>query len=617
MPVRIRLLGPLTVERDGTELTGPALGGVRERRLLAILALASGDVVPKDVIIERLWDQLPKHPAAAVDTAVSLARRALGSAGDVLVTQRPGYCLRCPTDVDEVARLVAAGRWDEAVAMWEGELLASDPGSEWVEGQRRELARRRVDVLVGAAEAAATRGDDATALQRFSAALAVEPLREDGHRGQMASLARLGRPAEALRSYERCRRMLREELGADPSAQTLALYEQILGGRTPERSGIAPRTRTSVAFLGRGPELARLTAAGSGCDVRVVLGEPGVGKSRLVDEALAVLGTREVRATKCFRLVAPVPYAVLADLAPELLPDGEGSAGAAAGHAARLAAQWSEALAGRAVTLVIDDLQWADEPSLAVLGLVLRRRPPDLRVLLAARHAELAPDGAARQLLDLATGLGLADTVTLRPLTVEEVVAGGYTFDDWKRTGGHPLLFTEWVHGGGDDLAALVLHRAAATGAEAIELVRAAAILDRGAPLADLASLAELTPAAARVAADRLVRQALLVEQGGLWRVPHDVIAELIQADLAPAARRRWHRRVLAHLEASGAAPAELAHHALGAGDHTATIDHSLAAGDRAFEAYANREAVEHYGRARELLEAGPSDEQPAGPGRQ
>ena len=147
-------------------------------------------------------------------------------------------------------------------------------------------------------------------------------------------------------------------------------------------------------------------------------------------------------------------------------------------------------------------------------------------------------------------------------------MAGGYTFDDWKRTGGHPLLFTEWVRGGGDDLAALVLHRAAATGADAVELVRAAAILDRGAPLADLASLAELTPAAARVAADRLVRQALLVEQGGLWRVPHDVIAELIQADLAPAARRRWHRRALAHLEASGAAPAELAHHALGAGDH-------------------------------------------------
>ena len=89
-------------------------------------------------------------------------------------------------------------------------------------------------------------------------------------------------------------------------------------------------------------------------------------------------------------------------------------------------------------------------------------------------------------------------------------MAGGFSFDDWQRTGGHPLLFTECLRGGGEeDLAALVLDRAAEAGADAIELLRSAAILDRAAPLADLAWLAELSPVAGRVAAERLVRQAL------------------------------------------------------------------------------------------------------------
>jgi DNA-binding SARP family transcriptional activator len=606
VPVRIRLVGPLTVERDGDELTGSALGGIRERRLLAILALAGGEVVPKDVIIERLWDDPPRNPAAAVDTAVSLTRRALGPAGTVLETQRPGYRVCCPTDLDEIDRLSVAGRWDDALALADGELLASDPGSAWLEARRSDFARRRLEVLVEAAGTASIRGDDALAIERFSAALGQDPLREDAYRGQMSSLARLGRPAEALRVYEHCRRVLREELGADPSAQTEALYEQILTGRPPGRAGGPRRSDPAGAFLGRTTELNRLTSVPQDCAVRVVLGEPGVGKSRLLEEALLLLGERDVRSTKCFRLVSPIPYAVLAELAPELVVPlaTSGSGMRAEAQVARLAADWAEALNARPLTLVIDDLQWADEPSLAVLGLMLRRRPAGVLVLVAARDAELAPDGAARQLLDLAAGLGLSETVTLEPLSVDDLVAGGYSFEDWKRTGGHPLLFVEWLRGGGeDDLAALVTARASSAGAEALDLLRAAAVLDRDAPLADLAVVAELSPAAARHAVARLAREALLVEAGGVWRVRHDVIAELIQAELAPAARRLWHARALARLVGAGADPAELAHHALAAQDWQASVRFSLEAGERAFCAYANREAVGHYGRARELIQ--------------
>jgi DNA-binding SARP family transcriptional activator len=608
--VRVRLIGPLSVERGDETLTGSALGGLRERRLLAILAIAGGEVVSKDVITERLWDRLPTNPAAAIDTAVSLTRRALGSAANVLETQRPGYRLTCPTDLSELERLIGARRWDDALAMMDVDLLAADPGSEWIEAQRREFARQRLDVLLAAAQAAVASGDDVLAMERFSAALQHDPLREDAYRGQMAALTRLGRAAEALRSYERCRRVLREEIGADPSPPTLALYDQIVAGRQPGREAAPRRAASAVPFLGRRVELARLAAPTTTCSVRVVLGEPGMGKSRLLEEALELVGQRTVSGTKCFRLVSPVPYSVLAELAPELLAGDGPATTVAAAQATRLATAWVDELASRPRTLVIDDLQWADEPSLAVLGLVLRRKPPDLLLLAAARDTELVQEGPASQLLELAGGLGLLETVTLGPLSADEIVAGGFSFDDWERTGGHPLLFTERLRGGGeDDLASLVLARATAAGPDATDLLRAAAILDRAAPLAGLGAVAELPPAAAREAATRLAREALLVETGGLWRVRHDVIAELVQTDLAPAARRSWHTRALEMLEDSGADPAELAHHALAAAAWDRCLRYSLEAGDRALAAYANREAAGHYRRARQLIaEHGPGD---------
>src|SRR3954471_13958884 len=88
--MEFRILGPLEVEEDGRLLK---LGGAQPRALLALLLLHANEVVPRDRLIDELWDgQAPETAATAIQVHVSQLRKVLGR--DVIVTQRPGYLVR-------------------------------------------------------------------------------------------------------------------------------------------------------------------------------------------------------------------------------------------------------------------------------------------------------------------------------------------------------------------------------------------------------------------------------------------------------------------------------------------------------------------------------------------
>lgn len=612
--MRIRLFGPVAVERAAGGLSGSALGPARVRLLLAFLATARGSVVTRDTLIGRLWEQEPpSDPSRALSTLVSRLRSALGPDASAIRSAGDGYQLECDTDLDELDRRVAAGAFDDAVRLLACGYLRGEATTEWVEARRDEFARWRIDLLVQSGRSLLSAGDHDRASARFAEAIAGEPLREDGHRGLMEALAQSGRNAEALRAYEHCRRVLRENLGVAPSAETQALYGGILGG--PRRSRApAPRLLPGdgeLPFLGRRDELEMLVSL-LGDPGRVLLavvaGEPGIGKSRLVREALArrLPAGRPLEA-KCSSLMASVPFALVEELTEQ------------AGFPSRVLAtrplEWAVDLADRLssrlpLVVFVDDLQWADPSSLQLLGVLVRRLAGKrLTVVVTLREEELTGDHPTRLFLELARRRSSTRTITLGPLRPADLEEGGFGAADWERTGGHPLLLVEQARGASTaELATIIAERIARLGPTATGTMAAAATLDRPATLEELAALTEGPGPEVRLAAARLAAEALLREQGGAWPVRHDVIAELVRAALDDRVRRRLHRRALDSL--TDVSPAELARHALGAGEWARAFDLALAAGEVALAAFADHEALTHFRSAMRLAaEHGAGDE--------
>lgn len=224
--------------------------GSQARAVLSMLALRRGPV-HKDELAELLWPgSLPDHWEGALRGLITKIRRFLDQGGlsarEALVGEGGYYELRLPPGVT-VDRHVASAYLAEAEAALaqdrpsEAAILArqaatilerrlmSGPDDAWFDQVRAELAGERVAALELCARANLAAGCIEAAKRAASEALALDPYRESSYRLLMEAHATAGSRGEALRSYERCRRMLAEELGVGPAHQTQALYLQLLG----------------------------------------------------------------------------------------------------------------------------------------------------------------------------------------------------------------------------------------------------------------------------------------------------------------------------------------------------------------------------------------------------
>ncbi|MCB0184440.1 MAG: AAA family ATPase, partial [Caldilineaceae bacterium] len=379
--IQIYTFGTLQVVRDSQTVTESDWHTRQARQLLKILITERPRPVSTDRLIDLLW------PSSTPDAAATTLRSAINALRNVLeperrsrapskyiVTETPGYAFHNHADIwldvehfetllNQAEQEPSAQRrqalLDEAIALYQDDYLTSDPYADWAQSEREQLRERYFAALLTVATLRAKQGNFTAAIAACRRVIARDPVRENAYQAMMRFQAESGDSASALLTYERCRALLAEELGADPSPLTQAWHQQILNGeigpqqvdattvgeatRAPMPSpasarvplALPPQALTfsgergnealaaesdSAIFVGRAIELSLLNQhmaqakAGHG-SLLLLDGEAGVGKTHLVRHLLQQVAgpTLTVIHTTCQPLEQQLPFAALSD----------------------------------------------------------------------------------------------------------------------------------------------------------------------------------------------------------------------------------------------------------------------------------------------------------------
>jgi len=350
--LRIQMLGPFQAWRQQEILTWPTQ---KSKALLQILLVEPGRLVPADQLLEYLWPDLPPRNAQNnLWVTVSQLRRVLQpdlpprvrstyihkQGEGYLFDSESDYWLDCDAFVTHLAAAAQSASdlsacisaWDSARILYQGDYLEDEPYAEWAQIPRNQWRRRYEQLLINLAEARGRNGRFQQAIAHCHEILMLDNANEAAYRLLMRCHAALGERAAALRVYDDAVQALQDEIGVDPMPETIELARQIQQLEGDWRLEIAQSSMStyqppaSTPFVGRGKEidlLARLlaqTTTGQG-QMALITGEPGVGKSRLVQET-AVLARRQgfqVLGAPCYLVEQSIPYQPLIDLARQVM----------------------------------------------------------------------------------------------------------------------------------------------------------------------------------------------------------------------------------------------------------------------------------------------------------
>jgi DNA-binding SARP family transcriptional activator len=400
------------------------------RSLLGLLVVDVNRVISADRLIDDLWsDDPPAAASASLQAYVSNLRKLLEpdrpprTPATVLITRDPGYSLRLePTQIDLAMfeAFVAAGHHElakgaisdaeqtlgRALELWSGPPLAEFSEQIWARAATTRLGELRARAVEDRMTAWLEQGRHEAAVAVLQGATTTDPWRERGWELLLVALYRSQRQADALRSFQECRRRFNEDLGLDPGPRLCRLERQILEHdaslAAPPLPSVAEVRRsqgTSAsaaeldAFVGRRAQLTRMRERIDQLPEKgglvAVLGEAGIGKSTFVERVASELRLTDVSVVeaRCVETAPPMwPWVQLIRALPDcddarsrlqaertLLGDigvfaDERSAVFGAYEA--VTAALSSATRKGSVVLVLEDLHLADPASLAILTLV-------------------------------------------------------------------------------------------------------------------------------------------------------------------------------------------------------------------------------------------------------
>ena len=698
--VRVQLCGRMCVQGDdGRTIDSSAFPG-RQGRIVFACLVSTPQPVPREVLAGLLWPgRLPDAWRRDLAAVVSKLRALLARLGlDAAAALRGGgdsYQLvmspRPEVDADAAAAWLAEAesalrRGDLGGALRAAQAAAQVARRPFLPGAAGDWVAERQNaldgVLLAALEVIAEAAEPPAAVRAAQEASALRPLRETSHLKLIRAHLRAGDRGEALGAYARCRQLLAEELGVDPSPALQAVYLEALRDREVRQAVVRPPLPALVSLgdkgllAGRRAELARLNdllaRAGSGPRLACLCGDPGIGKTRLAAEfaRAAWRAGAIVLAGRCDReqvvpyqpfaealkhLVAAVPAGTLRAITGSWAPDlarlvpqlgdrlpGLPPPSAAGPQTARYrlfeavtAALVALSRAGPAV-LLIDDLQWADGSTLALLRHLMRHYgQAPLLVVAACRDSEVS---AGHPLTAVLADLHQQDLVTVVPVPglgqgdVAAMLEGRAELaaEVHRRTAGNPFfvhqLVRHLIETGSGSLADagvpagvhwVVRRRLALLGTGTRSALTVAAVIGRRFGAGLVGRVTGLGEQAALEALESACAARLVTElpDGGGFAFIHDLVREAIYAQLGANRRALLHQAVADSLESLAPGSAgELARHyrAAGPGARAKAVHYAAAAAEAAAAHLAHDDAARHYEAA---LSALPPGEPPASRG--
>ena len=664
----IRLLGAPVVLVRGRPLE------VDTRKAVAILALVATDGRPyaRDELAAVLWPDADDAGArGALRRTLSTLRAAVGDGA--LEVDRARVALvegTSRSDVLELERRAARGTLEDLRAIADlarGPFLAgftlrdSPEFDDWRATRAVTIERTVLGALDRLGAALGASGDLPGAIRATERRLDLDPLDESAHVRLMDLLAANGDRSAAMRQYRACVAILDRELGVEPLATTTARYEAIRDGDVavtvePPREGIGGDPIVAgdrvgpLPLVGRDDDLgairSALAAPADGVGrVIAVRGEAGIGKTRLVETAVASIraagGT--VLAASAFPAERAIAYGAVVDLLrdalaqpaaatrllalpsatrtelgrllPTIDPDGRpaepgpSSPGAHARLVAAVADGLAAAVAGTVPGVVwLDDVAWLDDASREAIDYLLRRlagRP--LAIILTWRPEDLDVDGEAFGARVLGTA-GATDVVLdrLDRMAVEALVAaaardGDGVADDlaerlYAASEGLPLYVVEVLAGPAPTtpealpagVGAVLRDRLVGVGETTGQVLAAASVVGRSFDLATLRHASGRSEDEVVDATDEALQRGLVRERGDGFDFAHGALRDLVYGGTSLTRRRLLHRRVAEayRLDLAGSGRDDLARLVL-------VATHERAAGRDAAAAEAHRAAGE------------------------